>query len=110
MGSDKGSESVEDIYCTLDLNESDIGIKGQSKETHKGINSAGRDRFTNQHIPEEMCEYASVMAPLALESKIRRRFAGNPHLCEIPSVVTRCWTSKFRGLCGRAIWGMFYST
>ena len=31
-GIDKNTESVEDLYCILDLNEADIGVLGQAEE------------------------------------------------------------------------------
>lgn len=52
-GVEKGSESFEDTYCILDLNEADIGVLGQAEE---GIP-------IQYNIPREMCEYTTFIAP-----------------------------------------------
>ncbi len=52
-GIDKNTESVEDLYCILDLNEADIGVLGQAEE---GIP-------IQYNVPREMCEYTTFMAP-----------------------------------------------
>ena len=52
-GVDKDTESIEDIYCTLDLNEADIGVLGQAEE---GIP-------IQYNVPREMCRYTTFMAP-----------------------------------------------
>ena len=56
-GLNKGEDSIEDIYCILDLNEADIvlsqaGIEGLSGGIPLEIN-----------VPTEMCEYTQWMIP-----------------------------------------------
>ena len=52
-GIEKGSESVEHLYCILDLNEADIGVLGQ----------AGEGIQLQYNVPSEMCEYTVFQHP-----------------------------------------------
>ena len=56
-GVTKGEESVEDIYCILDLNEADIGV------SQAGIEGSEGGIPLELNVPTEMCEYTQWMIP-----------------------------------------------
>ena len=56
-GIDKGSESAEDTYCILDLNEADIAA------SQGGVDRVEGGIPLEINIPPEMCEYTTWMIP-----------------------------------------------
>ncbi len=56
-GVDKGEDSVEDIYCILNLNEADIGA------SQGGVDGIQGGIPLELNVPTEMCEYTQWMIP-----------------------------------------------